>query len=225
MLHFAKYHSLGNNFILLDWLDVASAQQVTSLFSDPAWRSLVVAACNKETGIGADGLLIMAQSSHAKHPSLFVFNRDGSNGEICLNGLRCAAYHLANKQQRTSVSLIMGNKLFSCTIQCTTTMDARAHVRTICEPPIYHGVHHVTVPGGQTFEGHVLDAGNPHCVIFQQIARNDLVPYAKQVEKSAPFASGTNTHFVWSTHVTKQKTGASSFLLYSIHVSQALQLV
>jgi len=90
-LRFAKYEGLGNDFIVVD----ASAPDV---FDRSLARAEVVAAiCDRHRGIGADGLLL-AGVIHGV-PFMRVLNADGSEPEMCGNGLRCVALHLARTGQ------------------------------------------------------------------------------------------------------------------------------
>ena len=79
---FAKYEGLGNDFIVVD----RSAAWVQRLKQPGMAREL----CDRHFGIGADGVLVV----DAEVPSMHVINADGSEPEMCGNGLRCAAWHL-----------------------------------------------------------------------------------------------------------------------------------
>ncbi|MBL8760480.1 MAG: diaminopimelate epimerase [Phycisphaerae bacterium] len=91
MLDFVKYHGLGNDFILVDRLDARDRS--------PAWGSLARAWCDRRTGIGADGLLLLEPDDDAD-ARLSIYNPDGTDGGMCGNGIRCAARHLFERRQR-----------------------------------------------------------------------------------------------------------------------------
>lgn len=91
MLDFLKYHGLGNDFILIDRLDARDAP--------PAWRVLAPAWCDRRTGIGADGVLVLDADAEVD-ARLSIYNSDGSDGGMCGNGIRCVARHLFERRQR-----------------------------------------------------------------------------------------------------------------------------
>ena len=75
---FAKYTGCGNDFILFD-----NRQR-----DFPAVESIIQRLCHRQFGIGADGVLLLEHSSKADF-LLRIFNSDGSQAEMCGNGLRC----------------------------------------------------------------------------------------------------------------------------------------
>jgi diaminopimelate epimerase len=74
-----KFHGAGNDFIMID--DFENKLQI------PA--SQIVQLCNRHTGIGADGLIVIKQSSEADFRMLY-YNADGSEADMCGNGARCS---------------------------------------------------------------------------------------------------------------------------------------
>ena len=78
-MKFSKYHGLGNDFIIVDRLEIDV--------------STVVALCNRHRGIGADGVLAVATHPDGHH-EMVVYNADGSIAEMCGNGLRAARPHI-----------------------------------------------------------------------------------------------------------------------------------
>lgn len=81
---FDKFQGLGNDFILLKATDLAPATDLAALAQE---------LCNRHFGIGADGILIAHPSSEAD-ARMQVINADGSEPEMCGNGLRCFVAYL-----------------------------------------------------------------------------------------------------------------------------------
>src|SRR3972149_1545377 len=79
---FVKFHGIGNDFILVD------ARRI-----DRDWPALARAMCHRNLGVGADGLII-ALPSKVAHARMRIFNPDGSEAEMCGNGIRCFARFL-----------------------------------------------------------------------------------------------------------------------------------
>jgi len=78
MIRFTKLHGLGNDFIMLQ----------EPLPADVDWNKLAPALCHRRTGIGADGLLLVLPSDQAD-VRMRIINSDGSEAEMCGNGIRC----------------------------------------------------------------------------------------------------------------------------------------
>ena len=79
-MHFYKYHGLGNDFVLT--LDLNG-----EIAASP---ERAIRICNRHTGIGADGWMLI-RSSQTCDVQMFLYNSDGSVAEMCGNGLRCFA--------------------------------------------------------------------------------------------------------------------------------------
>ena len=79
-MRFYKYHGLGNDFVLTKDLDL----------SVEASPERAVRICDRHTGIGADGWMLV-RPSEICDVQMFLYNSDGSTAEMCGNGLRCFA--------------------------------------------------------------------------------------------------------------------------------------
>ena len=86
---FAKMVGTGNDFVVVD----ARHRPLVRLAK--AWPLVSRAACNRRTGIGADGLLVL-EPSRVAQIRMRVFNPDGSEADMCGNGARCVALYLRN---------------------------------------------------------------------------------------------------------------------------------
>lgn len=88
-IHFTKMHGLGNDFILIDCRKNSSGVRV------PA--TMAKHLCHRRFGIGADQLLLLYRSRIA-HFKMRIFNADGSEVEMCGNGIRCLAKYIWDKK-------------------------------------------------------------------------------------------------------------------------------
>ncbi|WP_457555418.1 diaminopimelate epimerase [Candidatus Pyrohabitans sp.] len=84
-MRFYKYHGAGNDFVLLENLN--------GEIEEEAKAELARVLCDRHFGVGADGLLLVERSSRAEARFRY-FNGDGSEAEMCGNGMRCFAKHL-----------------------------------------------------------------------------------------------------------------------------------
>ncbi|MEK7292469.1 MAG: diaminopimelate epimerase [Actinomycetota bacterium] len=90
-----KHQGLGNDFLVLD-LDQLGSQVVTEL----EWSRHARIWCDRSTGIGADGLLLLGRGD-GDILTMKLFNRDGSSAEMSGNGIRCLAQAAHMRQSRT----------------------------------------------------------------------------------------------------------------------------
>lgn len=89
-IHYLKVHGSKNDFILIDENDLSRE------FSYEEKQKLSQTLCDRELGIGADGLLIV--NAEVNNASMRIFNADGSEASMCGNGLRCAGRYILEKQ-------------------------------------------------------------------------------------------------------------------------------
>ncbi|HEV7677484.1 MAG TPA: diaminopimelate epimerase [Candidatus Dormibacteraeota bacterium] len=83
-MRFEKMHGLGNDFLVVDDRETQPVD----------WPSLAQRACERHTGVGADGILLI-QGSDVADLRMRLFNADGSEAEMCGNGIRCVAQYVA----------------------------------------------------------------------------------------------------------------------------------
>ncbi|MGH2351125.1 MAG: diaminopimelate epimerase, partial [Chloroflexota bacterium] len=82
-LPFAKYQGAGNDFLIVDGRSVVAS-------AGPDWPVLARRMCDRHYGVGADGLLVATPAAVAGTThQMRMFNPDGSEAEMCGNGLRC----------------------------------------------------------------------------------------------------------------------------------------
>ena len=105
-MRFAKMHGAGNDFVVINTIE-----ENISLSASYLARTL----CSRRTGIGADGLMLVAKAEGDADYRLLFYNSDGSLGEMCGNGARCIARYgyehgLAGESQRieTTAGLVTG---------------------------------------------------------------------------------------------------------------------
>lgn len=93
-----KCHGSGNDFILIDNMEGKYE------LSDQDKKNLAITLCNRNAGIGADGILLMEDSSQADS-TMRIFNTDGTEADMCANGLRIAGRYISEKKQSSKVGI------------------------------------------------------------------------------------------------------------------------
>jgi len=196
---FSKWHGLGNDFVIVNGF-----QEKIENF--PA---MAIEVCDRHTGIGADGLVVVLPSSIADF-EMRIFNSDGSEAEMCGNVTRCMARYvyengLTDKTKitlATKAGIIIPELIFIDDVLSTVKVDMGEPHLTRSEIPMNgNGVEKVIGEVVVTPEGEYpitcVSMGNPHCVIFvDDITKTDIGAIGPVVEKHNLFPRKTNVEFV-----------------------------
>lgn len=186
-IEFTKSHGLGNDFILVDTRDF----EIDSLNIS----KLAQKWCDRNFGIGADGL-ILAYPSTVADIRMRVINSDGSEPEMCGNGLRCFAKWMhTSKTIRTNtftVETAAGIKTPSITIDRNTKLSL---VEVDMGAPVIGDIKSIKI-NDLTFEIHTVSMGNPHGIIFVDELNTDIfTTYGPQLATHPEFPNGANIEF------------------------------
>jgi diaminopimelate epimerase len=204
-LRFTKMHGLGNDYVYVDLFQ--------EKVPDPA--ALAIAVSDRHFGIGSDGLILIGPSK-AGDVSMRVFNADGSEAQMCGNGIRCVAKYAYEHQLAPSEEVRVGTPagVKSVRVYVEHGRVTRARV-DMGEPRLLRKDIPMTGPANEQCVDAVLQVrpiagqaeraqflatcvsmGNPHCVIFvpdaQAIALEQLGP---AIERHEAFPERTNVHF------------------------------
>ena len=182
-LRFAKFEGLGNDFLIVDSSDetALSPQQVARV-------------CDRHFGVGGDGvLLVMPPKSLGARATMVVLNADGSRPEMCGNGLRCVALHLALQDRAAGVSFIVdtdaGQRLVA-----VERVDGNGAVsvgmgRGVPEGELKHRF------GAAELSFARVSMGNPHAITFDSgLSERELDALGPAL--SAQFPAGSNVELV-----------------------------
>jgi diaminopimelate epimerase len=182
-LRFAKYEGLGNDFLIVDAPNetLLDAAQVAKL-------------CDRHFGVGGDGvLLVTPPTSLGSRATMVVLNADGSRPEMCGNGLRCVALHLALQDRAQAISFIVDTDA-GPRLVAVERVDKLASVsvsmgRGLPEGELEHAF------GAAKLAFSRVSMGNPHAVTFDagldERALDELGPAL-----SAQFPAGSNIELV-----------------------------
>ena len=186
MVYFTKMHGLGNDYIYLDGMGAPLPEDLPALSRRLSHRHF---------GIGGDGIICMLPS-HEADVRMRIFNADGSEGEMCGNGIRCVGKLLAD------LGYIAGD---------TITVETLAGVRGLTLHRRGGAVESVTVDMGRPVVSALLtldigqtayqvtpvSMGNPHAVLFLTgIDTLDLPALGPHFERHSAFPNRTNTEFI-----------------------------
>ena len=199
-MKFTKMHGAGNDYVYVNCFEETVANP----------RDVAIQVSNRNFGIGSDGLILIMPSDTAD-VAMRMFNSDGSESEMCGNGIRCVAKYaydhgIVSKKEITAetgagiltLHLIPGNdgKIAQVRVNMgpprltrgEIPMTGDAAARVIAEPLIIQD---------RTFRITCASMGNPHCVIFVDDADNfPVATYGPLIETHELFPRRTNVEFV-----------------------------
>ena len=92
MYKFSKYHGLGNDFLIFDERSNAPISNINF----PS-KNLIKRLCNRNFGVGADGIIVARNPTYDSYTRMSIYNNDGSEAEMCGNGIRCLVKYLLDK--------------------------------------------------------------------------------------------------------------------------------
>ncbi|XP_031485781.1 diaminopimelate epimerase, chloroplastic [Nymphaea colorata] len=206
LLHFVKYHGLGNDFIMVDNRDSAEPKVTPEQ---------AVKLCDRNFGIGADGVIFAMPGVGGADYTMRIFNSDGSEPEMCGNGIRCFARFIAELENLTgtqSFTIHTGAGLIIPRIK----EDGQVNV-DMGQPVLQASSIPTKLPGGgdeavvnaelvvdgNTWKVTCVSMGNPHCVTFGTNQSQALLVDDLKLEDIGPkfehhemFPARTNTEFV-----------------------------
>lgn len=185
-MRFAKYEGLGNDFVVVDGVEVTEAQ--------------AVALCDRHLGVGADGVLMVGM--HGGRPSMRVINADGSQPEMCGNGLRCVAIHLSRTGAlaERDFEVDTGAGPHRCRILADGRVEVEMAVPTL-DPdrvPVRADSPLVDAPfdvDGSTLRVTAVSLGNPHAVTFDDVSEERRFVLGPRIETDPRFPNRVNVGF------------------------------
>ncbi|MDX1978434.1 MAG: diaminopimelate epimerase [Pseudanabaenaceae cyanobacterium bins.68] len=201
-LPFTKYQGLGNDFILIDHRDRTDLQ----VSPDQA-----IAWCDRHFGIGADGVILLLSAPDQGY-QMRILNADGSEPEMCGNGIRCLAKFMQDlgippQSGRSApyyqIHTLAGLITTALEPDHLIGVDMGAPRLAAQEIPASLGVAAAPVinfpltVAGHTWQVTTVSMGNPHCVVFvPDLAQIDLTTLGPQFEHHPAFPQRINTEFV-----------------------------
>ena len=210
-LEFTKMHGLGNDFILLDCIrNDAPAESLLP--------SLAEKVCDRHFGVGGDGLILLLEDMETDADyRMRMFNPDGSESEMCGNGIRCFGKYLFDEglveakslsvvtmQGLQHIEIVPGQRRGDNPLQVRVDMGAPRLLRSQIPMAPHEGnggdgrvINEPLEVGNQTFRITAVSMGNPHVVIFvDDVESVPLKEIGLEIEHHEAFPSRTNVHFV-----------------------------
>jgi diaminopimelate epimerase len=197
-MRFWKMHGLGNDYVIIDNRD----QKIRDQQAPAVAKKL----CDRRFSIGADGLLLVCPAKLAD-VKMRIFNSDGSEAEMCGNGIRCfSKYCYENgivKKTVFPVETLAGIKNIELTLDGTEVQSVKVDMgvpnwQRSALPMLGEGeaVNIALAVDGEPYPVTCLSMGNPHCVTFVEDVDNFPVDYVgPTIETDAVFPKRVNVGF------------------------------
>lgn len=202
-MKFTKMHGAGNDYVYVDCFRNSTPE-------DPSKTAIAVA--DRHTGIGGDGLILIEPSEQAD-ARMRMFNADGSEAEMCGNGIRCVAKYVYDHGICSQDKLSIETGAGILALELTAKNGKVDLVKVDMGEPILRAQDIPTSLGddparnpvvnqklsveGFEFECTCVSMGNPHCVIFVDEATDELVHgIGPRIENHVAFPARVNVEFV-----------------------------
>jgi len=184
-LRFTKMQGLGNDYIYLDCTKAVPEDL----------PGLAERISDRHFGVGGDGLICVCPSERADF-CMRMFNADGSEGEMCGNGIRCVGKFVFDKgltnRRELSIETRAGIKQLDLTIE-----NGQAVAATVDMGSPEVGAERVLTVGEKSYTITPVSMGNPHAVVyFENVDDLDLERLGPGFERHPSFPNRTNTEFV-----------------------------
>ncbi|WP_020677219.1 diaminopimelate epimerase [Geopsychrobacter electrodiphilus] len=199
-MQFTKMHGAGNDYVYIDGFKQTIIQP----------SQLATAVSERHFGIGSDGLILILPSSRADL-RMQMFNADGSEAEMCGNGLRCVAKYAWDHKlvDRLEIRVETGAGIMPVKMHCGKDQKINKVCVNMGQPHLRRAEIPMTgeansealginiEAGGQVYQGWCLSMGNPHCVIFVDDCDNfPVATVGPLIENHPLFPRRTNVEFV-----------------------------
>ena len=198
MIKFTKMQGLGNDYVYID--------AIHQTIENPSLLAKKVS--NRHFGIGSDGLILICKSEVADF-KMRMFNADGSEAEMCGNGIRCVGKFVYDKQltRKTSLTIetLAGIKKLELNVKNqqveTVKVDMGEPILAPEKIPVMaieEPVKNLKVKAiDKEFTLTCVSVGNPHAItVVEEVENFDVKRYGKILEGAVVFPNKTNVEFV-----------------------------
>lgn len=199
-MKFTKMHGAGNDYVYVD------------CFNNPTPENpgqVAIEVSDRHKGIGADGLILILPSEKA-HARMRMFNADGSESQMCGNGLRCVGKYVFDHDIAKVSPMQVETGAGILTLNLETGSDEKVEWVTVDMgqpiledqriPTLLTGnpvVNQTLEVDGQKFEVTCVSMGNPHCIIYVPEATDELVlKMGPKIENHKAFPERVNVEFI-----------------------------
>lgn len=199
-MKFTKMHGLGNDYVYVNTFDQREPE-------DPAALARVIS--DRHFGVGSDGLILIGPSATSADARMRMFNADGSESEMCGNGIRCVAKYIHDHDiaRRSRVTVETGRGILTLDLEVEGGQARRVRVdmglpilKAAEIPTTLPGDPPVNVPleiEGRKLLVTAVSTGNPHAIVYvDDVSNFPVESIGPLLERHPTFPRRVNAHFV-----------------------------
>lgn len=196
-MFFTKMHGLGNDFVVID--DRNNTLQDSG--------EIAQRICDRHFGAGADGLLIVKESSRSDI-GMDIINSDGSTAEMCGNGIRCFCKYVYEKgivnKQVMNIETLAGIMRAELIVENSKVVSIRVNMgspaldkKAVPYAGSCDNLGYTIEVNGKSYNAATILLGVPHTVVYvDEIDKKEIVENGSVIEKLSIFPNRTNVNFV-----------------------------
>ncbi len=191
VVEFTKMHGLGNDYVYINCTENALLEQKAS--------GLAKLLSKPHIGVGADGVILICKATDkAADFKMRMFNADGSEGQMCGNGIRCVGKYVYDKKLTSKKDLTIETLAGLKYLHLSTDSDNQVETVEVDMGKAVVGAEHQLQVLDKTLTGTVVSVGNPHFIIWvDDVANFDVQKYGPLIENNLTlFPERTNVEFV-----------------------------
>ncbi|MBS3817251.1 MAG: diaminopimelate epimerase [Candidatus Thermoplasmatota archaeon] len=193
-MNFTKMQSLGNDYIIID--------ETTRSIDKSEMSRLAQKMCRRKFSVGADGI-IFARDSHEHAIEMRIFNQDGSEAEMCGNGIRCFARYVFDEnlveEKDFEIETLAGPREVSLKEDVVRVNMGKPEWKREAVPVVGEGefIEEEIDVQDESVKGTCVSVGNPHCVIFvENVEEAGVKELGPALETHPIFPDDINVEFV-----------------------------
>ena len=195
MFYFFKMQATGNDFIIINCLEVKL---------EYSYKLLSRFLCDRHFGVGGDGIIILEKSEIADY-KMKIFNKDGSEAEMCGNGIRCLGKYIYEKKisdkKNLKIETLSGIKEIKLYIEGETVTEIEVNMGKPIfnkeEIPLLYLEEYTGKIYIENIEIYPISMGNPHAVCFvNRVTDININKFGGLIENYKYFPQKTNVEFV-----------------------------
>lgn len=186
-----KMQGCGNDFVIIDY----SEYEKTNM----PMAELAKKVCNRNFGVGADGMIIPKTDTKETDIGWYFYNSDGSIAQMCGNGMRCFAKYVHDKGlvNKKEFSVMTGAGIIKPQLLEDGNVKVNMGTPILEDEKIPFKGSRQLKALDREFEITPVSMGNPHCVIIGEDDPMEMaLKYGPVIEKHGYFPEKTNTEFV-----------------------------
>lgn len=200
---FSKYHGLGNDYIIIN--------DLISVVPEEKKGILAKKLCERRYSVGADGLIFVS-NSEKYDIKMRIFNNDGSEAEMCGNGMRCFSKYVFENNLVDKISfkvetlngliipelVVENGKVIEVKVNMGIPILECDKIPVIPGKDPMHCINEKIQAGDKNYNFTAVSMGNPHAVVFKEVDLNnqEVEKYGSIIESHERFPNKTNVEFV-----------------------------